>query len=276
MLCPRYCHLERNHTGKCSVRTNLEGRLWSMVYSRPMLRYVDRVEKTPLFHFHPGSIGFFTGTWGNNLYHRLLHGPNHMGSPTRKQSLSPKIGPVELVQEAVGFDCANIIYTCSEPAVSWEYTLDTAREAKRHQLRNIMVTNGYMTPPALNQAVSVMHAARFNLWAGTEEFYANFFRASLSPVLESLSTLREQNIWVEVTTLLTPGVNDKKRELEAIASFLAETDRETPWHIAKQSQSSQGKPGNKKVLSDKLFLARKIGLEAGLKHIHLADTGWSV
>jgi pyruvate formate lyase activating enzyme len=270
-LCAHYCNIKPGKRGVCRVRENRDGILYTLVYGRLVARNVDPIEKKPLYHFEPGSLSYSIATAGCNMSCR--HCQNYQISLE-----APQIDPIpgyeattlEVVQDAKRTGCSSIAYTYTEPTIFMEFARDCAREASREGLTNVFVTNGYMSRESATLAGEFLDAANVDLKAATEEHYRRICGAGLQPVLDTIKSLYEAGIWIEVTTLVIPGHNDDDASLEFIASFLASIDPAIPWHLSRFFPTY-------KLLDvpptpvDTLERAVRMGEEAGLKHVYLGN-----
>jgi pyruvate formate lyase activating enzyme len=141
--------------------------------------------------------------------------------------------PEDLVEAALEEGCRSISFTYTEPTIFYEYARDCARLASREGLKNVFVTNGYMTAQALDDIDGVLHAANVDLKSFSDEFYRTMTGARLKPVLDSIRRMWEMGVWVEVTTLLIPGRNDSPDELRSLAAFLVSVSPDIPWHVSR-------------------------------------------
>ena len=268
-LCRHYCVIAPGKAGRCRVRTNIDGTLYSLVYGRVVAEHIDPVEKKPLFHFLPGSSTYSIATVGCNF--RCLNCQNYTiaqfdvaGGRIPGELLTPE----EVVRRAVQAGCRSISYTYTEPTIFFEYALDVARLACRAGLKNIFVSNGYITPEALDMIAPFLHAANIDLKGFTEEFYQRVTGAHLAGVLECLADYRKRGIWLEVTTLVIPAENDDQEQLEGIARFIAEQlGVNVPWHISRffpqyRMTDHQATP------PARLSEAVAAGQKAGLRYIY--------
>jgi len=234
-LCAHRCTIKPDRAGICGVRKNEEGTLYTMVYAKAVAVHVDPIEKKPLYHFLPGSASFSIATIGCNF--RCLFCQNAdisqaskgggWGYPVRD------FPPEEVVAGAKRHRCASIAYTYTEPTIFFEYAYDTALLAHQEGIKNIFVTNGYMTEEALEAIEPYLDAANVDLKSFNPQFYRRIVGARLEPVLETIERMHEMGIWVEVTTLIIPGQNDGEEELRGIARFIAGIDVKMPWHISR-------------------------------------------
>jgi len=177
------------------------------------------------------------------------------------------LAPERVVALAKRYDCRSIAYTYTEPTVFFEYAYDTARLAAREGIKNVFVTNGYMTREALETLHPYLDAANVDLKAFTEDFYRRICGARLAPVLDSLKVMKQLGIWVEVTTLIIPSLNDSEEELKEIARFVLSLGAETPWHVTAFYPTYRLTDRSRTPVAT-LRRAREIGLEAGLRYVY--------
>jgi len=206
-LCPNACRLPEEARSRCLVRVNKGGKLYSLVYGNPAAVHIDPIEKKPLYHFLPGAQAFSMGTAGCNF--QCLNCQNwdisqKMPEELQNQSLFPE----EAVAAAKKSNCAAIAYTYNEPSVAFEFVLDTARLARAASLRNVYISNGYISPEPLKELCQFLDAANINLKSFSQSIYRKLNYGNLKPVLDTLVTLKEKGVWLEVTNLVVPTWND--------------------------------------------------------------------
>lgn len=268
-LCSHRCLIAPGHRGICAVRENLDGTLFSLVYDRIIARNIDPIEKKPLFHFLPGSISFSIATPGCNFRCKHCQNADISQLPRDRGGMVPgePVSPAEIVEAALRHRCASISYTYTEPTIFFELAYDTAKLARKAGLKNVFVTNGYITPEALREISPFLDAANIDLKGFTDDFYKNVCGARLQPVLDSIRLYRELGIWLEITTLVIPGHNDSENELRQIAQFIRSVDEGVPWHVSRFHPTY--KLIDQPVTPVKtLKHARRIGLEAGLRYVY--------
>ena len=188
----------------------------------------------------------------------------------RDQILGEEMAPSTLVEEAMADRAASISYTYTEPTIFFEYALDTSRLAVKEGLRNVFVSNGYMTEECLREIHPDLHAANVDLKGFSEKFYKEQCGAKLEPVLKTLRTMKEMGVWLEVTTLLISGLNDSQEELRGLAQFLVDLDPDIPWHISRFHPAYRlmdVPPTPPKSVQS----ARDIGYEVGLKYVYTGN-----
>jgi len=267
-LCGHNCLIKNGHRGICAVRENTDGRLYSLVYGKVISLNVDPIEKKPLFHFLPGSTSFSIATVGCNF--RCKHCQNYEISQyprERKFEIPGKdMSPEQVVQQAIQYGCESISYTYTEPTIFFEFAYDCAQLAQEKGLKNVFVSNGYTGPDAVRLIAPYLDANNIDL-KGSDTFYREVCGARLDPVKETIRLMKESGVWVEVTTLIIPDLNDSEADLTAIAEFIVTVDPGIPWHV------SQFYPTYK--LTDKprtpvatLRHACEIGYKAGLRHVY--------
>ena len=268
-LCSHRCsRIADSKRGICGVRENRDGKLYSLVYGRVAARSVDPIEKKPLFNFLPGSRSYSIATVGCNF--RCTNCQNYDISQLPKERgiiVGQDVSPEEIVSAAKRNNCESIAYTYSEPTIFFEYAYDIAKHAKKEGIKNVFVTNGYITPEALREISPYLDAANIDLKSFSDDFYRKNCGARLEPVLDSIRLYKSLGIWTEITTLIIPSLNDSEEELHKIAEFIKEVGEETPWHI------TQFHPIYKLIDLPRtpvtiLRRAREIGLEAGLRYVY--------
>lgn len=271
-LCRFRCLIAPGQRGVCGVRENREGVLYSLVYGKSVAEAVDPIEKKPLYHFYPGSRTFSIATVGCNF--RCLHCQNHEISQwphSGKPLPGHELPPAQIVSEALARGCRSIAYTYTEPTIFFEYAYDTAVLAHRAGLGNVFVSNGYITTEALEAIAPYLDAANIDLKGFSERFYREVTGATLGGVLDSLREFHRLGIWLEVTTLVIPGHNDSPAELRDMARFIAnELGCDTPWHLS-AFHPTYRMLDRPQTPAASLRLARRIGLEAGLRYVYLGN-----
>ena len=270
-LCPHRCEISPGKRGICGVRENRGGMLYTLVYEKVVSWAVDPIEKKPLYHFYPGEDAFSIATVGCNFH--CLHCQNYsisQFSKGREDIPGEDISPEEIINLAKQKKTKIIAYTYTEPTIFFEYAYDTCRLAKKEGIKNVFVTNGYIEEEPLRKIAPYMDAANVDLKSIKEEFYRKICGAHLNPVLETLKLMKELGIWVEVTTLIIPTLNDSKEEQKQIANFIATLGEDTPWHISRfyPAYRLTNIPATP---AKTLHQARRIGLEAGLKYVYVGN-----
>jgi len=276
-LCHQLCRIDPGKRGICGVRENQNGRLVSLVYGKVITAQVDPIEKKPLYHFLPGTKTFSLATVGCNL--KCAHCQNADISQVSKKSdyykhhqiPGQEIEPHEIIDQAKKFNCPSISYTYTEPTIFFEYAYDCMKLADQAGLKNIWVSNGYTSQKALIMAKPYLHAANIDLKFWRNETYLEICGAAIQPILDNLVWYKENGIWLEVTTLIIPTLNDSKEDLTGIANFIRhQLSADTPWHV------SAFHPMYKMLdiastPKETVRLAQKIGFDAGLKNVYVGN-----
>ena len=270
-LCNHRCVIVVGKRGICGVRENINGTLYSLVYGKVIASNVDPIEKKPLFHFYPGSYSYSIATVGCNFKCTHCQNSDISQMPVDNNRIMGQDVPAEhIVELALKNNCQSISYTYTEPTVFMEYALDVAKIAKDKGLKNVFVTNGYMTEEVLKEVYTYMDSANVDLKGFTEEHYQNVCGARLKPVLDSIRLMRQFGVWVEVTTLIIPTVNDSEDELRKLAEFIFSVGQEVPWHVSRfhPTYKMNNLPSTpiKSVVK-----ARQIGLEVGLRYVYTGN-----
>ena len=270
-LCAHECIINEGKYGFCGVRKNEKGSLFTLVYGEVIASHVDPIEKKPLYHFFPGSLAYSIATIGCNFKCGFCQNWQiSQASKTEGSREAYELKPEEVVREAKKARCASISYTYTEPTIFFEYAYDTARLAKKEGIYNTFVTNGYMTKEAILAIKPYLDACNVDLKFFNDKTYREVCKGSLKPVLESIGNMKEMGIWVEVTTLVIPDVNDSDKELKDIANFIAGLGREIPWHVSRfHPDYEYTRCGMTPVTT--LKKAESIGKKAGLKYVYLGN-----
>ncbi len=271
-LCAHFCRIGAGETGKCGVRRNDGGQLFSLSHDSIAALNLDPVEKKPLFHFLPGSTTLSLGTPGCNLdcafcQNWSLSQPPRQGLPVEGRAIPPK----EIVRMAHTSGAASIAYTYSEPTIFFELMLETATLARRDGLANIMVSNGFQSPECLDALDGLIQAANIDLKSFRDEFYRDVCGARLGPVLENLAHMKRLGWHLEVTTLVIPDENDSDAELRDIARFLrTELGADVPWHVSRFHPCHR-MMNHRPTPLDTLKRAWDIGRAEGLHHVFVGN-----
>ncbi len=270
LLCPRECVLGEGATGNCRARTAKKGKLYTLAYGNPCAVHLDPIEKKPLYHFLPGTTAFSIATAGCNMH--CLNCQNweiSQSSPNETNNLD--MPPSAVVDSAKMQRAASIAYTYSEPVVFYEYTFDTAEIARKHGLKNVLVTAGYINRDPLRQLCKVTDGAHVDLKSFNEDFYRRVCRTSLKPVLETLRTMKEEGVWVEVTRLVIPTLSDDINDIREMAKWMvANLGADTPLHLLRFHPAH--KLTNLPLTpAQTLKQAKDAAREAGLNYVYVGN-----
>jgi len=267
-LCMHGCIIKEGKRGICAVRENKDGKLYTLVYDRVIAKHVDPIEKKPLFHFQPGSFSFSIATPGCNFVCKHCQNADISQMPRDARFIAGEsFAPEVLVDAALRSKCKSISYTYTEPTIFFELAFETARLAVEEGLKNVFVTNGYITKPALEMIAPYLHGANIDLKSFNDDFYRKVCGARLEHVLNNIRLYHDMGIWVEVTTLIIPNHNDTPDELRKIARFIASVDRSIPWHVT-QFHPTYKMLHDPRTPVETLRAARRIGIDEGLKYVY--------
>ena len=272
--CAHCCIIPPNKHGICGVRENQNGKLYSLVYGKAVALNIDPIEKKPFFHFLPGSQSLSIATVGCNF--KCLNCQNYNISQMPQlfgriegQDISPK----EIVNIALKNKLPSISYTYTEPAIFSEYALDTMKLAKKANLKNNWVSNGFWSKELFDLIHPYLDAANIDLKGFSDDFYIKYCSGRLQPVLDTLKRIKQKKIWVEVTTLVIPSLNDDEKTFKGIANFIKkELGTETPWHISQFCGAISWKLKNlPDTPAGTLKRAYEIGKKVSLKYIYTGN-----
>lgn len=271
-LCAHECNIDPGKRGICRVRENRNGTLYSLVYGRIISENIEPIEKKPLFHFLPGSSSYSIATVGCNF--RCLHCQNFEISQYPRLHEGEIIGqprsPEDIVAAALKSQSASISYTYTEPTIFLEFAQDTARLARVRGMRNVFVSNGFMTEPSAKALAEVIDADNIDLKSFRDDHYRKVCKARLQPVLDTIVRLKQLGVWVEVTTLVIPGLNDATEELTDIAQFIKGVGVGVPWHVSAFYPTYKMLDRPRTPVAT-LLKAREIGLKAGLRYVYTGN-----
>jgi len=270
LTCPNHCELSPGDRSACRVKVNIDGTAYTLAYGNPCSMNVDPVEKKPLFHFHPGTVAFSIATAGCNL--RCLNCQNwEISQKKPEEVVSRDLFPEDVVKTALQYNCKAIAYTYAEPTAFYEYMFDTAKIAHQHGIKNVCVTNGYISRAALEPLCPYIDGASVNLKAFSEEIYNDLNGCHLKPVLETLKTMKELNVWFEVITLLVPTYTDNMETVKGITGWILNNlGPDTPLHFSRfhpEHKLTQLPPTS----IDILLKAQDYARSAGLRYVYAGN-----
>jgi len=271
-LCNWRCVIAVGKVGRCGVRQNVDGVLYSLVYDKVCAANVDPIEKKPLFHFQPGTKSFSIATPGCNFQCIFCQNWQISQEALEGHIEGRAYAPADIVNTAVRTGCASIAYTYTEPTIFMELCADCGRLAKQKGLANVFVSNGYETVEAIDFAKDWLNGINIDLKSFREDYYKNLCKAKLAPVLDTIRYIaKETDIWLELTTLIVPGENDSDDELKQIADFIVnDVGADVPWHVSRfYPQYKMDDRGATPPAT--LEKALRIGKAAGLHYIYVGN-----
>jgi len=267
-LCHQACQIDSGKRGLCGVRENQDGILSTLVYGKIVAANIDPIEKKPFYHFLPGSQSFSIATAGCNF--NCANCQNADISQITKGGKNKKIPgeemkPQQIVDYAVESECPSISYTYTEPTIFFEFALDCMKLAHEKNLKNVWVSNGYTKTKPLEMAKPYLDAVNIDLKFFNGNTYKKICGAELQPVLDNLVWYRNNDIWLEVTTLVIPGLNDSEKELTAIADFIKnKLGQDVPWHVSAfwpTYKLNDFPPTSQEMILQAVDIGKKIGLK---------------
>lgn len=269
-LCPRFCQLGDKERGFCGVRENQDGRYYTLVYGQVASLNVDPIEKKPFFHFLPGSEAFSLATAGCNLSCKFCQNWEiSQMRPEQVKSLS--LPPEALVASCERYDCPVIAYTYTEPVIFFEYMYDSSLLARKKGIRNVVVTAGYINPEPLADLLRVVDAIKVDLKAFNQNFYSEYVRGELQPVLQAIKQIARSGTWLEIVYLVIPTLNDNPLEIRDMCRYLRnEIGPDYPVHFSRFHPMYLVKnlPPTPVSTLEKL---REVALAEGLHHVYVGN-----
>lgn len=269
-LCPKKCLIEPGQSGECRVRVNIDGILRTVVYGYPCSIHIDPIEKKPLFHFLPGTKILSIATVGCNLHCKNCQNWEiSQANPEDGQAFA--CPPQELVKLTNQNHCLSLAYTYTDPIVYYEYTYDTAKLAREANIRNVLVTAGYICEEPWKQLLKYVDAVNIDLKGITDDFYRRVCSATLKPVQNALVMAKACGVLVEVTNLIIPTLNDKPEQIRQLVRWIkANMGSDTPLHFSgfyPRYKMQHLPPTSLKALE----IARQIGLDEGLEYVYVGN-----
>ncbi len=267
LLCPNACKLSDGQIGLCKVRKNVGGELYSLSYGQVASMHVDPIEKKPFFHVLPGTKSFSLATPGCNM--RCLFCQNWEISQAYPWEVkTARLSPEQIVEAALRSGSRSIAFTYSEPTIFYEYMLEIAKLARSRGLKNVVVSNGYISQDPLQELLKYVDAYKVDFKAFNETFYDELTGGSLQPVLETMKTIRRSGVWLEIVTLLIPGKNDSEAEIRGLAKWIRENlGDDVPLHFSRFHPMHRLR-NLPPTPVETVVRARQIALEEGLKYVY--------
>ena len=269
-VCPHHCHIANGKTGLCQSRRNHDGVLVSEVYGKPCSLAIDPIEKKPLYHFHPGTTCLSIACTGCNF--RCLNCQNHETSQVAPHDVGHyDLEPEAVVKLCLDHHCPGIAYTYTEPLTYIEYVTDTARLAHEKGLWNILVTAGYVCPEPLADLLPYLDAANIDLKSFSDEIYQRVSGGRLQTVLDTILAMRDAGVWIELTNLIIPTVNDDMEMIGRMCRWMVDNGlAETPLHLSRFFPRYKMNDLPPTPLGT-LRSAERIAHEAGIKHVYFGN-----
>lgn len=269
LLCKHYCTLKKDKHGICGVNYNVDSKLVNKTYSHPSALHIDPIEKKPLYHFLPSSRSLSLGTVGCNF--KCPFCQNHSISQTSKIDESVVYTPEDIVNLALQNNVESISYTYNEPTIWYPYAKDIGVLAKEKGLKNVFVSSGYESKEVLEDMKLWLDAANIDLKSFSHDYYKKVLKTNLDGVLESLVAFANSDIWLEITTLLIPGVNDSPEEITKMAEFISsKLGVDVPWHFS-AFHPDYKMLDTPSTSMETMVMAREIAQSFGIKYVYLGN-----
>jgi len=276
--CSHFCKIKEGRAGICGIRQNIKGKLYLLAYGKAIAAHIDPVEKKPLFHFFPGSTAYSIGTIGcnfrcgncQNYDISQMFGFKGRVKDYEKLDWGYDLAPEKIAEEALKNNCASIAYTYNEPTVWLEYALDAMKLARKKGIKNIWVSNGFMSNETLDAVIPYLDAINVDIKSLDDDFYQSNCGARVGPILENCRRLVKENVWTEITTLIIPTMSDDEKMLRKIARFIRNKLGDfVPWHLSAFSGAISWKLRHIPETSiNAVKNAVAIGKEEGLKYVY--------
>jgi len=269
-LCPNFCILKPGQRGICGVRENIRGKLYSLVYGKPVSLHLDPIEKKPLYHFLPGAKAYSLATVGCNLNCQYCQNWD-IAHRSPEDAETRKMSPAEVVQEAINNQAEVIAFTYNEPTVWYEYMFDIAKLAHEKGLRTVSITAGYINPEPLKALLPYLDAVKVDLKSFNDQTYRQLIQGRLDPVLETMKTVKQSGTWLEIVNLVVPGYTDKMEEVKEMCQWIKDNlGDEVPVHFSRfwpQYKLVNLPPTPEETIKK----ARQVCLDVGLKYVYTGN-----
>jgi len=269
-LCPRNCILSDGMLGFCRVRQPKDGKHYSLVYGNPTAVHVDPIEKKPLFHFLPATSAFSIATAGCNFRCKFCQNWQ-ISQSSPEETTNYYLPPEDVVKKAIEYKCPTIAYTYTEPSVFYEYMLDTAKIAKIYGVKNMYHSNGSLNPEPAEEISLYLDAADIDLKGFDQEFYSKACEGHLDTVLNTLKILKKNGVWIEITNLVIPTLNDDLGKIKEMSIWIKDNlGPDTPIHFARFHPQYKLRNLHSTPVST-LEGAREIAMDIGLNYVYVGN-----
>ncbi len=266
-LCPHYCKIEEGKSGRCRVRKNKDGSLYTLNYGKITSYAYDPIEKKPLYHYKPGTNIFSIGSFGCNLACDFCQN----WEIVYDNNLTMDISPEDLLELSKAKDSVGIAYTYNEPIIWYEFILDMAKKVKENGMSNILVTNGYINQEPLEELLPYIDAMNIDLKSMDDFFYKHLCKGSLEPVLRTIE-IAARSTHVELTTLVIDNENSSLEEIRSLAKRVGQIDKSIPLHFSRYFPAYKMKHPPTKI--ETLVEAKNIAKEY-LDYVYIGNV-WGV
>jgi len=270
-VCHHHCIIGPKQRGICGVRENQKGKLYALNYGKTIATQIDPIEKKPLYHYLENTRTYSLATVGCNLHCLWCQNWRISQSPKpNKEIIGQYISPEEHINQALKHGCDSISYTYTEPTIFFEYAFDIMTLAKEKGLKNIWVSNGYMSKQVFDAIVPLLDAINIDIKGFDDDIHKKYCGCLAGPIRENIRKFHQAGIHIELTTLIVPGMNDDVKDLERIAEFIEELDPHIPWHISRMYPAwkmSDSRPTPKDIM----YQAKELAKKHHIKNCHLGN-----
>jgi len=276
-LCPNMCIIVDGKAGICTTRVNIKGKLYSTVYGYPCSLCIDPIEKKPLYHYYPGEGILSLGTFGCNLFCKGCQNFDISRTDASKEANINALkyyAPEKIINMAIENNIKLIAYTYNEPTIFFEYMLDIAKLAKKKGIKNVIVSNGYINPEPLKELCKYIDAANIDIKGISEKFYRQYSKVDIKPILQTIKTLHKSGVWIELTNLIIPELNDNPKDIKKLCEWIKNNvGPDVPLHFSRfypyyqAANISQTPP----VILEK---AKEIASGVGIKYVYIGNLGF--
>jgi len=271
-LCPNNCVIADNKIGLCSTRININNKFYSLVYGYPCSINIDPIEKKPLYHYYPHEKILSIGTFGCNLFCKGCQNFDITRTDATFGVTNLKYySPEEIINIALKNKIKLIAYTYNEPTIFFEYMLDIAKLAKKNGIKNVIVSNGYINQEPLKELCKYIDAANIDIKGITEEFYREYSKVDIKPILNTIKILHKNNVWLELTNLIIPKLNDDPKAIKKLCEWIKiNVGRDVPLHFSKfypYYKASNISP----TPTIKLEEAKQIAKKKGINYVYIGN-----
>ena len=271
LLCPRHCRMKDGQRGFCFIRRNQGGKIVNTAYATSLGFQIDPIEKKPLNHFYPGTTALSFGTAGCNLGCTFCQNW-HLSRAKQVEESSAAVSPEAIAAAAKRHDCKSVAFTYNDPIIWADYAMEVAQACHGRGVKTVAVSNGYMNPEPRRQFYAYMDAANIDLKAFTEGFYRRCCLADLRTVLDTLVYLaKETPVWLEITTLIIPGLNDDPQEMKQQSRWMVkELGEDIPLHLTAFHPTFR-MTDREATPPETLMKLRGIAMGEGLKYVYTGN-----
>jgi len=264
LLCPNRCVIPKNGSGFCGIRKNIDGKLYTIAYSNPCAIHLDPIEKKPLYHFLPSATTLSLAIAGCCMKCAFCQNWE-ISQKTPDQTKNYRLQPLDIVEKAKELDADVIAYTYTEPTIFYEYMYDISKLARKKNIKNVIVTCGYINDEPFYELCNFLDSGNVNLKGFSDKVYGTLTTGSLEPILATAERFKEKKKWVEITYLVIPGYSDSITEIKNFCNWVLESlDEFTPVHFLRFFPAFKMRnlpPTPLKTLEKCWNLARDLGLK---------------